>query len=348
LIKNKTTIVVGAGASVDVGFPVGAELKSRIADVLGTTRRQRGHEVTFSQKNQDIYNCLHTLSDGASSRLHSLIEKSNFVANQMTKAASIDNFLDAHQSDEDIVTIGKLAISLVIAQCELASILSSGRNKPRNIAKANKYFMSELMTLLVRGHEYENLEESAENLHFIIFNYDRCVEYYAFHWLNEYFGRDCTDIFNRITFQHTYGSLGNSDGNSPSFYRDREDGPFLNAHRELPRIADGIKTFTEQKDSETLASVKSIVEKSDVLIFLGFAFEEQNMNFFPNLNSSMKHIFGTTYGFSEADQQSILNFLRQKFAIGIKNRYQPTLAPVECKELFSKYSWSLRHAIGSF
>lgn len=338
MIKNKTTIIVGAGASVDVGFPVGKDLKLDIAKIL-EVETSRFH---ITLKNQDMNKCLQALSKNSSSSFAELAQKSNYISKQMKKAASIDNFLHAKRADPDILAIGKLAIALVISQCEHNSILSIKPNETRDLSRADKYFLSDFMNLFIRGHSFDDLGKSAENLSFIIFNYDRCVEHYVYHWLTEYFDEDCNALFNKITFQHTYGSLGDYQPGRDAFHKNRPEGPFLNAHLDLPPIAELLKVFTEQESSDVLASIEQIVRISSALIFLGFAYEEQNMRFFPRSDNINKQVFGTTFGFSEADQKSISTYLMRQFGNGI---VPPNLASVKCQELFSEYSFSIRQAI---
>lgn len=69
----------------------------------------------------------------------------------MEKAASIDNFLDAHRSDADIVTVGKLAIALAIANFEFKSALSSRPGRTSELKNVDNYFLSNFMKIFVRG-----------------------------------------------------------------------------------------------------------------------------------------------------------------------------------------------------
>jgi hypothetical protein len=69
-------------------------------------------------------------------------------------------------------------------------------------------------------------------------------------------------------------------------------------------LADGIKTYTEQiGDSKIVDAISEKVEQAQTIVFLGFAYHDQNMLLLqpPKQLPASKNIFGTAYGMSDSD-----------------------------------------------
>src|SRR4051794_32501351 len=108
MIRSKTLFIVGAGASCEAGLPAGNELKLQIANHLNV-RFQDFQQTSGSFK---IVEALReqlrrqNLPNNINPYLGSVWR----IRDAMPQPISIDNFLDAHQGDEQIELCGKLGI----------------------------------------------------------------------------------------------------------------------------------------------------------------------------------------------------------------------------------------------
>src|ERR1051325_2787720 len=109
----QTVIILGAGASSEVGLPVGDGLKQQIADMLDI----RFDYSDLKSGDVDIVEAV---------RIHIKPERdanphwqaARRIAMAMPQAISIDNFIDAHKGDAKIEICGKLAIVRSILRAE--------------------------------------------------------------------------------------------------------------------------------------------------------------------------------------------------------------------------------------
>jgi hypothetical protein len=263
---------------------------------------------------------------------------------RMLSAASIDNFLDQHKDELDLVITLKCGIVYAIAKHEMSSKIGMGRQNLDEIVRSNSnYFLFDLMNFVVRGHQVNNITQSLENLTFITFNYDRCIERYLEQWLVYRFGTSAAQLARSVNILHVYGSIDNyfeSEFESP-FLRKGET-PYSNPIAIVPQLATRIKLFTEQEDTAIPGRIASIVRSSQVLCFLGFGFEEQNMRFF---TEGFRHhdVFATAFGLGKANTEFLTKRLTQ-FSITKKSVY---VVNGKCKELFSEFYMPLAHAVGT-
>src|SRR5690606_26695494 len=116
----------------------------------------------------------------------------------------------------------------------------------------------------------------------IIFNYDRCIEQYLENALQIYFAislSEAQSLLRKLKTFHPYGSVGKfswqikGEGVKPIRF-----GAELSPS-ELVGVAGGIKTFTERlEDEDIVTAIKNEVATSEVIVFLGFAFHDQNLD----------------------------------------------------------------------
>jgi len=337
LITNKTVVVVAAGASHDVKMPLGPGLQENIANMLrpdvGVYRHLEGAAANrFKDKDR-----LHAIS---------IVERASSLTKQLLSAASIDNFLDQHKDERELVDFFKITIAYALADAEKRSALSNdySTNESSIIGRTADYFLHDFMNIVMRGHQADNVADSMANLTFVIFNYDRCVERYLDLWMRFRFGPDFAWQPNAPKMIHVYGSLGDyfdSSTFNPFTYNGKY--AFQNPHLELPQYADKIKVFTEQEDSVVQQEILNSIHTAQALIFLGFGFEEQNMRFFEGKWDS-KRVFATTLGMSDPNQVFIKEKLTNQFSDSARSVF--TLKG-KSRALLSDLYHPLTSAVGS-
>jgi hypothetical protein len=304
MLLRPTTFILGAGASVDMKFPTGAELQVEVTKRLA---RARG---TNSFANEKIWNALQPLlvenNQNWSVRAQQFLKAADSISRGMSVAASIDNFLHTHSDDLDVVILGKLSIALCILEKEEACFLASRSGIPSINAdilakpEFQNSWYAPFVRMLTAGTSSNDPLSFARNARFIVFNYDRCLEIVLLLALQSYYRlelKEAAEIMKQIDIVHPYGSLGTlpplgSDG--VGFGQDA-------GH--LLEISQKLKTFTESIDSELAVRAKEAVSRAQTLVFLGFGFLQQNMSLIaPEAIKRATRVHATTIGISESDQ----------------------------------------------
>ncbi len=313
-MSQKTVFVIGAGASKEVDLPIGSELKKSIANTL-TFTNENTHGVPDTGDRIIIRTFL------LNNEYLPLFKASEVIRRAMPQAPSIDNFLDIRSNDELIVFCGKLAIVRTILEAEGQSRLS-GENI--DFDKNEDTWFNSFFQQLTENCKSEGLKERLKSIALIIFNYDRCIEHYLYHAIQNYYSLSseetvsllkCLDIF------HPYGVVGllpwQTSSNSIQFGATPKP-------EQLIKLSQRIKTFTEGTDesSSQITSIRSYIETSRRLIFLGFAFHPLNMDIlFPIIYDNThvvrerKNIYATFMGISLEDQQYITEDLKERLRI---------------------------------
>lgn len=232
MISEKTILVLGAGASMDYGFPSGKQLIEDIINFL------HGHLV---HENPDVnklcvaiillryYSLKEPETDPANRKvLQMCSEQVTRFTNALISAspASIDDFIHKNRG-EGFEIIGKLCIVIMISMYE-------NEKEPFFIRKVSTPEEHRLYSRLlwystgatehweVRGGWYEHLwskiysdadiRNSLENLIVISFNYDRSFEQFLYSSCISMLGMppdEVRDILNNaLCIHHVYGQIG--------------------------------------------------------------------------------------------------------------------------------------------
>jgi len=247
-------------------------------------------------------------------------------------AQSIDDFLDQHRNDQHINLYGKAAIAKAIAEAERKSRLffdapAGGSFDDDQIADT---WLVKFMSTLSRGTPRENVSHIFDNVDFVIFNYDRCVEHFLINALARSYSipnADAVFIVDALKILHPYGSIG--DLKSVPFGIDRLD---------WVEAAQGIKTYTEQVVvSHMLNDIRQKVESAECVVFSGFAYHSQNMRMLETSDrTTPRVVYGTTCGMSDPDVTQV----KRLIARTVVPKEIQTDKP-KCAALFDHYAKSL-------
>jgi hypothetical protein len=305
MLSKRTVFVVGAGASFELGLPLGKDLRGKIANLLNITYEDGWSQSTGDRQINEIL--LELARETGRRGISDLLQKCWLLRDALPGAISIDNLLDAHRSDPEIALIGKLAITKAILDAERSSALSPHKNGNGrfNLHNVSGTWLIPLFQILSENLAKEHVSDIFGNCTFIVFNYDRCLEYFLPRALSLYYGIDeslASSIMESANIIHPYGRVGEfGRGKSLS------TAAFGAKDFDLRKIAEGIKTFSEGLQFENHADeIKRSITASDQIIFLGFAFHPLNMDIMSvDDPSSVSQIFGTTVGLSDAAVRSV-------------------------------------------
>lgn len=344
-IHQKTLFIIGAGASKEANLPVGAELKKLISKVLDIRFDDFGHDLKSGDR--IICGAFHAAVQNKQGRdINPYLHSCWHIRDAMPQAISIDNFIDTHSNDERIELCGKLAIVRTILDAETNS--SMYLKQPHEIEKLKfqqfeATWYNSFWQLLTENCKASELEQRLGKVAFVIFNYDRCIEHYLYHALQNYYkmsASEASDILKHLEIYHPYGTVGSlpwmAKSNTIGF------GAPLNS-QQLLKLAGQIRTFTEGTDessSEVLA-IRSNMTASTRLIFLGFAFHPLNMELLlpsttaPSAYESNRIIFATAHGISKSDAYAISGEFKNKVGLNADNIHIRN--DLTCNQLFQEY-----------
>lgn len=341
MFNQSTVIVVGAGASKEANLPTGAELALTIAQMLDFKFErhsvERGDNLIASTLIGEAHRQKADPND--------YIRAARHISQAMPQSFSIDNFIDSHAANKLIALVGKIAIVRSILEAEQRSALFIDQRNSYNrldFRGLSKTWFNKFVQLLSEHCQVEQLPERLSRIAFVIFNYDRCVEHFLFHSLQNVYNvkpEDAARLVNSMTIFHPYGTVGSL----PWQDKGGDTIPFGNADLNesmLKSLAGSIKTFTEGTDptSSHIDAIRSLTKVSSMLIFLGFSFHHRNVELLmpvedaPNLTPTS--LYATAKGMSQSDVAALLDelkHLRRKLnAIEVR----PDLT---CSELFMEY-----------
>jgi hypothetical protein len=313
-------------------MPSGNELKIKIASLLKLNPDESGGSAGDEIIRNAIYLYYSDDDDGRIflNLIYQLMDTAMNISKAMPLSISIDNYIEAHKPNEGIAFCGKMAIVRAILEAEHDCVLFDAFDRPPHTVigqERNKQFNNSWYPLffqkITEGCHADELAERLNDISFIIFNYDRCFEYFMYYALIIYYNMDrdkARDFVQHLHINHPYGTVGELwDENGKTTF-----GEIPNSTR-LIELAEEIKTFTESIDKEKDSNnrIQYLVERMDRLIFLGFAYHEQNLNLLFNHDGALYvadgvplsdkvTCYGTGHGMSDKDLEYLCKVLQVK------------------------------------
>ena len=158
--------------------------------------------------------------------------------------------------------------------------------------------------MLGRGIPLEKVETIFDDVAFIVFNYDRCIEHFLYVAIQQLYAIDhnkTAKVLSKLCIIHPYGVVAElpfkaSDGVAFGGLGENYEAPYLT-------LSNRIRTYTEQiEDPAELNAIREQVSAAKKIVFLGFAFHDQNLKLLqPEKEMRGKPIFGTAVGMSNSD-----------------------------------------------
>jgi hypothetical protein len=340
MFAQRTLFVLGAGSSFEAGLPLGTALAKIIREKM---------DIRFERFTQPVGTGDHDLFAHVAythrQKADAFQQAAWRIGQGLGLAQSIDDFLDQHRSDGYVNHYGKVAIARAILEAERGSKLyfkdqniHTGEDEFDPDKFANTWF-SRFIYMLGRGVPRETVGQIFDNVSFIIFNYDRCVEHFLQSALKRLYNideQDAITIVDKLRIIHPYGRVGSL-----------REVPFGATRANYDAIASTIKTYTEQvADAEAVRVLASEFEQASRVIFLGFAYHSQNMRLLkPPKSVAARPIYGTAFKMSDADIGIVEGQLASWLDSGVRMQERKGMIKIEnklqCFELFDYYAKSL-------
>lgn len=348
-MTENTVFVVGAGASKEANLPTGYELKSQIANLLDMRYDDFGSRLKHGDATIAEALRSHTVQSDDRSNIddmNSYLVEAWHIRDALPQAISIDNFIDTHRDNDKIALCGKLAIVRSILAAEKRSLLyfeKERRDSTLNFNSLEKTWYIPFFQLLTENCVRGDIEERFKSITLIVFNYDRCIEHYICHALQNYYKlteEESAELIKNINIYHPYGDVGTL----PWVDRNEavEFGAELNSVQ-LLKLSHKIKTFTEgtNPESSEILEIRKHMGRANRVVFLGFAFHKLNMQLIsPNhddAGNSVVKCFATTFGISKSDEEVIDEQLQKLYDVLVK----VNMANLPCGGFFTEYWRSL-------
>lgn len=304
-INNKFVIILGAGSSMEYGYPSGLELQEIII------RRSRPREKTItSQTDIELYcktpDAIQFAVNSYSFNNEYYDELISFFPKQLVNKFSRElEIIDAPSIDAFIsMPINKEYEGI----CKFAIVQTILSYEKKKLYDVKKGWYQKLHHMLFPVNS-NTLDFS--NLTFISFNYDRSFEHYFFEKIFSLCNRDIDiayEQFKKIKIFHPYGMV-NDAVLPPKHFKSTW---FRYGHLQelvsnsrfqydseaelIYELSHNIDTIYESRKSKEHKEIKQEIENAEAFIFLGFGYHETNLQLLDIKNG---HLFGTSHGLSK-------------------------------------------------
>lgn len=339
MLRTRTTLIVGAGASAELQFPTNAELLARI--IQGYDFKRTNSE-TSTRDGQLLLRNIYKLAEKLNKKVEDVAAAAERLRNACRLGRSIDTVLEQYDHDPLVVACGKLAITFFMGQAESRSNLKDIPRVEGELplqGKIAEYWIYQLGQLITSGVPRSKIGQTLEQLTIINFNYDRSVEHFLPYALVMAYGIELKEaqqvIAEKLDIVHPHGSVGRlplQKGEAPQAEWGVEQ-PW-NIHA----IAAQLKSLNERSaDRNALRDIRLSVASAKRLVFLGFGFQPQNVDLlFENTLSHNPEVLISTYGMSSGNAATVAQMIRR--LAGLESADQLMISPGKAWEVLRDYS----------
>jgi hypothetical protein len=274
VIRQRTVLILGAGASASYGFPLGPGLVDEICHKLLNDSLQR--EIVWLRAYRYSQNDIKTFAENL----------------RASRRYSIDTFL---QHRPEFLEIGKAAIACMLLPKE----------KVNTYPNEDDWYRYLFHAMSANWGDIEN-----NQLRVLTYNYDRSFEHFFFNHLQNAYGKsddECIQKLKAIPIVHMHGQMGALFPINPSgIPYGHEVNPDV-----LIQCMKNINLAFEQISGPHIEEARSWIAWAERVIFLGFGFDVQNMSRIKDdhLWKNKSLIWGTGYGLSDKERRIIRGFL---------------------------------------
>jgi hypothetical protein len=336
-----TILVLGAGASQGFGLPLGADLRSVIADDLNIMFDDWGSELqSGSYRIVEALRAIVRSEDGRQGDINLHRQAAVQIARSMPLSGSIDEYIERHSDDLLKVLCAKLAIAKAILEAERKSSIFSEAHREDYLGSVQDCWLALLLRDVTRGLGKSALKNAFSDLTIVNFNYDRCVQHFAYHWFQRMYDlvpQEAAEICKSIQIYHPYGRLGplsyeHANGSVPY-------GADVTASR-LLQMASGIRTYSEV--AENIADSDTLTDhfaNADRVVFLGFGFHRQNVEVLAPIakGRSFLRCYATAAGIRKARLELIESRVRSTLGQIYRSDVSFNVVSGNCEDLWQEY-----------
>jgi hypothetical protein len=315
MFKKPIVLIIGAGASFDIyGLPLGGELATKIAKATDfywdhhLTRPSRGDADLFEKVIYRKYghdqNALNRYTSAGQS-----------LAAAISSAVSVDDALYQLSENPEAVQLGKICIMRSILEAESkCKIKPTPAGNPEPGAGKDGW-IEQIFSMAITGLKQSELERAFENVTFVNFNYDRCIEHYLY-WAMQRIGlpaERAMNIVEGLNIIRPYGTLGSIFSGTKSYLQ------FGAGARQEPFDMIGrIRTFTESEVLHDKDKLMGILSDAGMILFLGFGFHAQNLQLLRQPKTTGLRpvkVIATVYGVDGANLPELTNSISKVLRI---------------------------------
>lgn len=343
-MQDNTVLILGAGSSMEYGFPSGSQLIKEICK-------------DFDPKNNNdsfyLASLIYPFFNEDNTKHEKYFEAKDLIADfinrlQDAKPISMDDFMHCTtKAKPEFNIIGKMLILLTILKYE----------SKYDHRKMNGWYNDLFNKIQNKSLDEPDIKELKTNFFSIItFNYDRSLELFLFYTISANYPsankQEICEVIKSLNIKHVYGQIGEF----PDFYFDvdkdsiaykkeidlktlKSEIDFSYLKKKVPiheivvlfsngfsykLVADfkkvlessqSIKTYREEDIPESdISKYQEILRKADRIFFLGFGYHEQNLKILGLDNIlERQRIYGTTYRCGKAEVEGIKGLLRKSY-----------------------------------
>ena len=268
MFKSRTLFIVGAGASAEVGLPIGSQLAGTISKKLDIQYDDFGQRLISG----DV-RIFEQFVGAFRNEVNEYQKACWLIRDGIRLSNSIDDFLDVHSQIDRVKRVGKTAIVRAILEAERSSKLfydTSRRDRRIDLATLEGTWFIKFVRMLGRGVPLEKIDTIFDNVAFIVFNHDRCIEHFLFLAIQQLYaidGRTAAKLLSKLCIIHPYGVVAelpftSGEGVAYGGPGEHHDAPYLG-------LSDRIRTYTEQiGDPAELNAIREQVSVANKIVFL--------------------------------------------------------------------------------
>lgn len=336
MFRRNTVFVVGAGASKELGLPVGAELADQILGLCDLKFDDWGRPA--NRGTSHILSALKSQSEDNAQTVSSWRLAMSDIAKALPFKDSIDAVIDQFYDRPEVAQIGKYMIASLILSAEARSALKSidGPVDRPVFSQTQGTWLHSFARMLFERLRKDDLSALGTNVSIICFNYDRCIERYISHAIAEAYGcslEEAIGFASKIKIVHAYGSLGplpGWPGEGPSC----QTVPFGGGNVSPWKVSENLQTFSESVDGDTDEAIKNIILNGEQYVYLGLSFGRQNMELLSIPSNSgtfsERDAFASGMGQSEQSRATLCRLIRRTYGnYPVKNRSEANLTKLE-------------------
>lgn len=218
MYKPKTLFVLGAGASAEVDFSIGWELAQRIANSL----RFRFDFGEMTQGEENIRQAIRLYCKASQTASDALYQAAARIADGISSALSIDEFIDRCDGDTFVRELGKAAIVFHILKAERDCWLYVNHERKVQWSDVDTTWYAAFAYYLFQGLKDSQIDDLFKDIAVISFNYDRCLQQFLAHAINRAYKLQLDHahaLVRTLKIINPYGDLGTLEecpfGHSP-------------------------------------------------------------------------------------------------------------------------------------